>query len=287
MLSVRKTIPLERFSNYHINMEIYESGQEVADLISKRQMTDPSFHGHVDTFSPSFNGVSSYEEALNLLSTGYPEATEKLKKYESKINLQGETKRVSFTNEVVGFAPIVPLSLIGVPNCMMNTRVVPIKSKVLNVYYDVGAIGGVDTSRIMNAGCKLLGALMELEMAGYRFNLYAVKSQSECGDPSADVLCVKIKDAGRPFDLKRLSFPLAHPAFFRAIAWNWYARVPGGKFRSGLGHSLTYDYSSEQLTPAFEKLFNQKCVVLGLKYILDNGDEYLKKALTGGQYAKV
>ena len=89
---------------------------------------------------------------------------------------------------------------------------------------------------IINAGVKLLSAIVELEQQGYRFNLYAVQNYYSYG--KGYILKVKVKDAMQPLDLKRVSFPLTHTGFFRVIGFDWYSKCPEAKYISGYGHSL-------------------------------------------------
>jgi hypothetical protein len=284
-----RTIKAKGNQNFKINLEIVDNGQEVVDLSRSRPITDDRFLNEEDFTQPlrqDFHGVRTFDEALALMGSGCPEITKELKEYENKIDLHGEGKHIQFHNDVAGFAPIVPLAMQGIPTCMINSHVKKMQNKVLNIYYEIGASARFTPGQFREAGCKLLAALMKLEMQGYRFNLFGIASftgHSSQSNNDADMLIVKLKDARQPFDLKRLSFPLAHPGFFRAITFEWYEKVPGGKYRNCFGYPLCSQYTREELTPMFEDLFHQKCVVFGLQYLLDVGDNTLKEVLIGGK----
>lgn len=213
------------------------------------------------------------------MQTGYQPTVDKLKGI--KVNLQGQGKRVSFHNDIVGFAPVVPLAIMGVPTAMINTHMTQMKAKVLNVYYDMTASASTSKERIIEAGKKLLGAIMELEMQGYRFNLYAIQSYTD--NNSSDVLCVKIKDANMPMDLKRMSFPLTHTGFFRVIGFDWYSKTPNGTYRFGYGHGISYDYNAEQVSEMLSELFKEKVVYMSAVGVLEQDDKHLKEVLTSGK----
>ena len=281
-MSINFQKKVKAFKNCNVNVEVFTSASEVVDVSSKRSITDHNFN---DMSNPSeidqnFTGVSSLEEALEIMRNGYQPTVEKMKTG-IKANIQGQGKRISFFNDVVGYAPIVPLALQGVPTAMMNSYIRPIKAKVLNVYYDMTTAYHVKKDDIIKAGQKLLAAIMELEMQGYKFNLYAIQSYSD--DSSCDMLCTKIKSSNTPLDLKRISFPLTHVAYFRVIGFDWYSKTPKGKHRWGYGHALGYDYDETQMQEGFKELFGDNCVVFACAKVLKNDTEHFKKVITNSK----
>ena len=196
-----------------------------------------------------------------------------------KINRRGAGKRITFQNNVIGAAPVVPLALIGVPNCMIDMRMKPIKAKVFDVYYDITTSSGTTPQTIIENGKKILGAIIELERQGYRFNLYAMQTYYE--KDSADMLTVRVKSASQPLDIKRVSFPLTHPAFFRAIGFDWYSKTPKGKYRSAYGRSMAYDFSREQLESMAKQMFGDSTLLFTAPTIAKNGQDYIENILSG------
>lgn len=225
----------------------------------------------------NFTGVESWDEACELLRTGYQPSVEKLKTG-VKANLSGQGKRISFFNDVVGFQPIVPLALQGVPCSMQNSYMKPIKTKVLDVYYDMTVTWEIDKEDLQAAGEKLLGAILELEMQGYKFNLYAIQTYSDGG--SFDMLCTKVKSSNTPLDLRKISFPLTHPGYFRSIGFDWYSRMPKSKYRSGYGYPLSSDYSEERLKKGFQQIFGKNAVAFAAAKIIKKDAEHIKGVLT-------
>lgn len=287
-MGVLKHADVKAFSNERFNIEIYDSAYQVVQDCRKRKITNSNFNDmrrKVD--DPDWYGVKSYQEALDLMETGYQPTVDKLKS-EIKSNLSGQAKRISFHNDVVGYAPIVPLAIMGVPQSMMNSHMKQVKAKVIDVYYDMTASCSKTANQFIDAGSKLLSAVMELEMQGcYRMNLYCVQSFFDSGD-GCDLLCVRVKSANQPLDLKRISFPLTHPAFFRVIGFDWYSKVPGGKYRSGYGRALGYKYENEAMQKGFKELFGNNAVSFSASKIIDNDEskEYLKEVITGADGKK-
>lgn len=276
---------MKALNNMKMNVERYECAEDVVENALSRPITNSGFEdkqkSRID--DPNWTGVSTFKEALDLMRNGYQPAVDKIKEH-MKVSLAGQRKRYHFEQSVAGFAPIVPLALMGVPNSMISLQQEPIKTKVIDVYYDMTVSCGTSKETIFKCGARMIGALLELEMRGYRFNLYAVQSYS--GSSSADTLVVKIKSANLGLDIKRMSFPLTHPAFFRCIGFDWYSRVPEGIRRVGYGTALAYNNSQDTLTDAFQEMFGANAVFFAAKTIMEKDEEYIKEVLlnkTGNQ----
>ncbi len=279
-MSTIKSFKTKLFSG---NVEIFNSAHEVVETSRAREMTSTAFHNmhNPEQVDPDFcGGVNTFEEAEELMTRGYQPTVDRMKK-EIKANVSGQGKRVSFRNEVVGFQPIIPLALQGVPTCMVNTYMKPIKSKVLNIYYDMTASCGTSSDAIIKAGQDILAAIMELEMQGYKFNLYAIQTYFD--GKTADMLCTKIKSANTPMDLKRISFPLTHTAYFRCIGFDWYSRFPLGTYRVGYGHALGYTYNQKQCSEAFEEIFHEKCIYFSAAKVIKETVDTIKEVLTNAE----
>lgn len=259
-------------------IEIFDSAQEVVRMAETRENTDSRFHDYKrEPIDPKFCGVESRDEAIRLLETGYQPTVDKMRGL-LKAKLNGESKRTAFRNEVVGFQPIVPLAIQGVPNCMVNTYAKPIKNKVINICYDSTASWSTKSDDIIAAGQKMLGTLIELEMQGYRFNLYAIQTYNR-GDQTY-ILCVKVKSANTPLDLKRISFPLTHAAFFRVIGWDWYGRCPLAKYLDSYGHALRFEMGNAEASKMISSIMNEKVTYFSATGILKQGKDDIKEVIT-------
>ena len=259
-----------------VNVEFYDSAMDIYEDCKRRPITDSSFDdkSKKNDFGV-WEGVNSYDEALNFLRNGYQPTVDKLKE---KLNVRDPgQKRVSFTNNIVGSAPIVPLALKGVPNCMIDTRMKQIKCKVIDVYYDMTCSCGTKSSQIIENGQKMLGAILDLEHQGYKINLYAVQSYNDSN--SSDILAIRIKSSNQPLDLKRMSFPLTHTAFFRVIGFDWYSRFPKGKYRSGYGHALGYELNDSELKEFASQMFGENSIYIAGSKILNKDEEHIKEVL--------
>lgn len=275
-----KRIKVNSRKTIAFHVEHFDNAQEVARTCVTRQITSDRFDDMRKRDMDSWFGVKSYDEALELLRNGYQPTVDAMGGV-FKASRNGVAKRITFQNEIQGFAPVVPLALKGVPNCMVNMTMKPIKAKVIDVYYDMTASCSVKSSDIIKAGQALLGTIVELEKQGYRFNIYAVQSYSD--EVSCDMLAVKVKSSGQPLDLKRISFPLTHTAFFRVIGFDWYSKVPGGKHRIGYGHALGYEINNNaELQESAKQLFGKSAVYFSAANIIGKDKESIKEVLTNG-----
>lgn len=278
---IRKTIDGKK-----INCEIFNSALEVAQVNEHRSMTSDRFHDmrtHVDS-DPHWFGVKDYNEAQELLRTGYQPAVEKLNQA-FKTTVMGEAKRFRFESNVHGFAPIVPLALKGVPNSMLNMTMKPIKAKVVDVFYDMTVAFGVSSEKQMEVGRNVLAAIIDLEKQGYRFNLYAAITFT--GSRDADIICIKIKSAEQPLDIKRVSFPMAHTGFFRVIGFDWYSKVPNGKYRCGYGLGAYYEWGKDDAKKVLENLTGRKNVIYfsAAEIVRGKDKDQIKEELTNDSKA--
>lgn len=284
-MSVIKEYKLKSANGYKIMCEQYNSAAEVVEDCKTRSITSRNFDnmndGKLGGHSKNWCGVDSYEQALEYLEKGYQPVVDKLK-FAIKANISGQGKRISFHNDIVGYAPIVPLAIMGVPNAMVNSHIKQIKAKVVDVYYDGVFNCDVSSDEIIATGAKVIAMILQLEQQGYRFNLYQVQSYSESSD--CDMMTVKLKDAAQPLDLKRISFPLTHTGFFRVIGFDWYSKTPKGKYRPCYGHAIGYKDSVKSKLPAmFKEMFGENAVFVSGAELLQKGElgeEYLKEVFT-------
>lgn len=224
--------------SYKFNIEEFDSAHELVRINKSREVT-PQWRGHSlkdDGVSKSFNGVESIDEAYNLLATGWADKVDAMTAGLDGVKSVPMQKRVAFRNDVVGFAPIVPLAMMNVPHSMINNAMKSVKSKVVKILYSMGDSCGVSTEQFFERGKKIMQAVISLERNGYRCELYSAQFYAERGD--CDGILVKVKEASQPLDVKRVMFPFTHVSMFRVIGFDWEDRCPSAKRRSARGKPL-------------------------------------------------
>lgn len=224
---------------------IIEEFNSFNELISVNDSRTPNFSsgGGRANGNDEWNGAS-YEEAVEMLRYGWQdkEKVSIVKDKIAKLEKLHDVQKMSFKNDIVGYAPIVPLALKGVPQNMINMTRTPKKAKVIKIIIDIGVDSKVTAEEKLEWGAKVVSKIMSLEKQGFRVKLECVKTFIEGYDTrdKAHACKVPIKNENQPFDIQRMMFPIAHIAMSRRILFDWYERLPEARYIWGHGRSLQY-----------------------------------------------
>ena len=266
---------------YSINVEIYDSYNELLSDLSRREMTSPHFHNiREEEMEVSWHGVKSYTQAIRMMSEGFTPAVEKI--YDEVIvkaggRTCGTNKTNTSTTSVVGYQPIVPLVLCGIPNNMLIRQAEKIEARVFDLFIDVTCIHSTTIPELIQSAVGLMQLIYNLELCGHKINLHVCEAFA--GEASADLICIKIKNSNSPLDLRRISFPLCHTAFTRVICFDWYSKFPLGIYRKRYGTTLTKALGYEASDSLIKKIFGRKSMYVTNQDIRVKGEAYLKQAL--------
>lgn len=201
-------------------IEVYDNITMFAEALSRRKVNKEfaKWHGHdlpSLRYDKKFFGTNTYDEADNLLRYGYKEGLDKLLNVPVRKNvLTGHGLRPRTFNDVVGHAPHVPNMLIGIPQSMINTRRIPVKQKVLTVVLEASVDYRKSEDEIITVNANFLSAIISLEKAGYRINLYLSRIVRDKKNKAIGFV-VKIKDSGQYMDTLKMAYPMIHPSFRR------------------------------------------------------------------------
>ena len=280
MASIQKQFKIStlNFKNYEIISEEYNSAMDVANDCETRKITNHNFENVKYKDNWDWRGVKNYEEAIDLLKNGYIDKVEKIQKEINK-SVIGQSKRITFHNDIVGYAPIVPLAILGVPNSMINSKMKPIKAKVIEICYDIGCSAFVDSEDIIRVGLAFLKIIANMEMQGYRIKLTAVQGYST--NSVLNLLRINLKSANQPLDLKRISFPTIHTGFFRVIGFDWFSKTPHGIYvGSGYGKPITATFSNKKdLREFVNQVFGKNTVYIAARWFVDVSDKNLENKI--------
>ena len=237
--------------------------------------------------------ISSYEEMLELLKNGYTPLVNKLRRVTKEYAIKAP--KVRFANGVAGFTPVVPNALKNLPNSMVSSAISN-TGKVLDVYYNNSMTWGYSAEDFLDAGERLIRSLVDLEKQGYRFNLYACSFfvlnrgfldgqglNEHHHNEEIDILAVKIKSSDKPLDLKRMSFPLSHPGWFRVAAWDWQGQSPITRhFGKCRGTSIRAGFrSDEAISAIIRSIFGDRAIFIDAQEINRNKEDesYVKNEI--------
>lgn len=170
-----------------------------------------------------FRGTSSYQEAEALLLGGWKDMSEELNQNLSVAcsNIQ-PVKQYANVLSVAGYQPVVPLYLSGIPNNMLDRRMVQKKQKVIELTKSLCYTHCIETNTIVKNSVKALSIVKKLEAQGYRIKLNIAFGLSEdyYNDNNAghEMYCkVCIKQPNERLNVSKLAFPMVHPSMLRRI----------------------------------------------------------------------
>lgn len=279
----------KKVKNYTYKVEEFDTVLEMANINQKRDQNE-AWKGkglRKDGVDEGFCGVSSYEEAYKLLSGGWELGTKKISSMVDKVTKQGMKARTQFFNNVQGFIPNVPLSLMNVPNCMVDAKRSKLKSKVVTLVYDNSASCAVSSEEMIKAGKNIVEAVINLEMSGYRVN---VKVSSSFCDPSKkriDLALATVKRDSQSLNLKKMMFPLSHPAWFRVVGFDWEDKSPvtADHYISGRGYCISVLEKDGNVSQRdLEELLGENVVFIDYN-LASKGAEEIENKLTSKNVA--
>lgn len=171
--------------------------------------------------SSGWSGTSTFKEATDLMKNGWTygaqNLTKKLKVAEADKQVQNTYRNIL---SMAGYQAIVPLYLNGVPNNMVNKKLMPVKQRVLTINKALSCSASVSSETLMNESVKCFQIIKKIESSGIRVNLNLMISTGH--------VCVKIrlKSAGEKLNISKLAFPLVHTSMFRRLYFRFIETYP-------------------------------------------------------------
>ena len=283
----KKEIRIGKKSPYKINIETYDSTAELVAQNARRKITSSKFKDVKKTsFSSDFEGCRDYDEACSLLRDGWTSGVARLQKAIGEVR-PPRRKAFEFRVDACGFAPIVPSALLGLPNSMMTSIATVKRTKTISILYDMTLSCFNEPPVFEKNGAALLKVVLQLEQQGYRVELNVIQGYTD--ENSADCLVVRVKNANQFLDLKRISFPVAHSAFFRAIGFDWYSKFPIGTYRDAYGKAFCYAigdadfYNGDEFQELIEKAFGNNSIYISGVDIQSHDVGYIVDTLKRGK----
>lgn len=218
------------------NLVEFNSIQEFYDYICSTPLNE-TFLSRKDSLSSNkrgsnWSGTSSFDEAAELMKNGWALGAEDLVK---KLKIVETDKQVqtAYKNalSMVGYQAIVPLYLNGVPNNMVNRKIVQVKQKVITINRALSCSASVSSETLKAESVKCFQIIKKIEASGIRVNLNMLISTGH--------VCVKIrlKSANEKLNISKLAFPLVHTSMFRRLYFRFvevYPTIPSS-YRYGYG----------------------------------------------------
>lgn len=188
-----------------------------------------------------FCGTPTYQHANDLLLYGDRELAAQIEKSglaKTRARLHANAQTIKTEASVVGFMPHVPNFVAGVPLTMIQATRTERRRKAVSIVYDVTAHCGISKEEMIETASRVLSAVMMIEAAGERVNLYAAAAVTGHGAKVAAL--VRVKSCDKKLDPVRCAYPLVNPSFLRRHFFRFIENengVPSG-YVNGYGHAL-------------------------------------------------
>jgi len=265
-----------------IKMEKYQNGDEVVSVCMTRTK-NPAFPTckFTSCLNADWDGVKTLDEAKNMLKNGWAEKVDVVKKSMKDTQRKNfSMKNSGLKTDVVGFVPIVPNAILGLPNSMLNTSVKPKKNKVIDIIYGLDFSASVSKDNIIEYGLQVMKRVCKLEAEGFRVRLTCMQVYADNMD-EFHIMTVKCKSEDQPLDAQRIMFPMFHTSMFRVIGFGWYETLPESTHLYGYGKPLYYFMSQNQIDNMIEQLFGRTAIYIDGTCIMKEGEKYIDKRLGG------
>lgn len=238
------------------------------------------------TGDSGWNGTSTYEEAERLITEGWQDGFKKLADNlrDRDVDEEIQNKRYTPKTDLVGFTPCVPHLLVGRPDTMHNAEMHPKKFKIVDIVSNVAASASTSKDEIIRRGIVVVNYINQLEMSGYRCNLHVVELAVKGGEQT--VYLTKIKDSTETISIKRIAFPLIHPAMLRRFYFKVLETLPvDSDWRCGYGrptdNHVDVLFRMHKKTFVFPSYNTISCGSDPIKYMKDVKEWNKKHDITG------
>lgn len=257
--------------------EKFSSIAELMTTLEKRENNAimKSCHSSSEKGDKGWYGTDSFEEASQLMRTGYTEVLPKIKeglKTSSKVisRLTSDIPRRKQENSVIGFVPNVPNALLNLPNSMIDVKMIVQKRKTLNIVYIMSGSAAYSIDMWIKAGISLLTAIKIIERMGISVK---IDCSFYCGtiDNETAMGSVTVKNYGQPLDIQKLCFPLVNPSMFRRIGFKFLETTPIiSKEGFAYGYGRGFEMNSSEIV---KKIEDERTYVLHGQWIKDHNYE--------------
>ena len=252
----------------NIKIETFDSVREFTRVCAARPV-NKSFSRRCQsskTGGKGFTGTENWEEAQNLLATGYKDGCKDLLNCKTGVTVANELSRPKVTKSYAGYAPCVPAAIMGMPKTMYHKTKVISKQPVINLYYDCGVNCCISTETMTRGGKNLYSLINYLDKHGIRVNLFLLVGIYSQGNFA--YLTIKAKNSDTPINPQLISYPLIHPSFFRRHVFNWIETsncTDYVSFTHGYGYNVRDEFSNIRAKLQEAKILNDESYYINVQ----------------------
>lgn len=205
-----------------------------------------------DSFHIDFTGTINFSSADSLMTCGDKESASKIKeKAGGKMTPMPSGQRTKYKRDFVGCKPNVAAYNMGLPKQMFRRVKREVPHNIITIIIDSCVGAAYDTDTILKANVNIIRAILDLEKAGVKVNLYASCLFYQKNTVAGPV--VKIKDSNQPFNLLRMAYPLVHPSFLRRHAFRYLEITPGLSEIDGKDYGFVFGKQKDKAIEAIKQ----------------------------------
>jgi len=186
----------------------------------------------------SWTGTASFEDAVELLTTGDKDIMEGIKSATKKELKHRQAIIRTYLPDVEGMFFDVAKVLTGEPEAWYKMHSNEEGTPIINIELGVGMLSGVSAQRIIDNAGVLLARVKELEMAGIQVGIIAVAVASDVDNKGTGTTHkVTIKHYDSPINYRAIS-AVAHPSFHRRLLFRSRELMFPNKNIKGYGRTV-------------------------------------------------
>lgn len=222
----------------------FDSIQDFGHYIKSAKEMPKSNTSSLKVADFSWDHGFDYMQALEMTENGgaWLDGAKNLQKIEvPSLSVYRLSDALTIENSVHGFAPIIPLFLMGVPDCMMQMAQQKVKSKIITLYIDISFSYKIKSYQILNRGKAILSLIEQLELQGYSVELVGVRNAVHSEIKSQNMIEIIVKKAGESFTPASIAFVFCCAAFSRRMLFRLCECCP----KSWRLTTKGYGYSAE------------------------------------------
>ena len=220
---------------YNVRIDKFSGIDELVRFIENTP-SDAGFEDVVSgtyTMRREFNGAANYAEAREYIKKGV-----NIKDIAVAINTGNrEYSKKSSVRHICGGAPCVAAAAAGSPRAMYQKRNEQITG-AYNIFVNCGVNCGIKPLEIKYAGIEILKEVLRIS-AIKPVNLYVGALAIDGAHRNVIGYGMQIMDAGKSFNVARVSYALTEAGFFRTFGFAMYQRSRG-MWSKNERHSLGY-----------------------------------------------
>lgn len=257
----------KKIDRYNVRIDKFSGIDEMVNYIEKKPADDGWDDEIVNSNSldAHFCGASTYAEARDAIKKGVS-----IKDIMAAINTgKREYNKKRNIRHITGGAPCVPAAVSSDPRAMYMRKRDQITG-AYNVYINCNYLGDVRKSEVKDAGIRILQEVLRVS-AIKPVNLYCGTLAIDDSQRNIYGTAMQVMDAGKSFNVARVSYALTEAGFLRVFAFACRERTGGfwdSSNKWGMGRTLA-KYNKELNTRVLKAAY-KNMVCINITDVIDN-----------------